>query len=31
VFPTATRLFAGMVTADTFDDFMTLPAYELLS
>jgi len=31
VFPTATRLFAGMVTDDTFDDFMTLPAYELLS
>jgi malate synthase len=31
VFPTATRLFAGMVTGDTFDDFMTLPAYELLS
>jgi malate synthase len=31
VFPTATRLFAGMVTSDTFDDFMTLPAYELLS
>jgi malate synthase len=31
VFPTATRLFAGMVISDTFDDFMTLPAYELLS
>jgi malate synthase len=31
VFPTATRLFAGMVTSETFDDFMTLPAYELLS
>jgi malate synthase len=31
VFPTATRLFAGMVTSDSFDDFMTLPAYELLS
>jgi malate synthase len=31
VFPTATRLFAGMVTDETFDDFMTLPAYELLS
>ena len=30
VFPTATRLFAGMVTSDSFDDFMTLPAYELL-
>jgi malate synthase len=31
VFPTATRLFAGMVTDEIFDDFMTLPAYELLS
>ena len=31
VFPTATRLFAGMVTDDSLDDFMTLPAYELLS
>jgi malate synthase len=31
VFPTATRLFAGMVTSEQFDDFMTLPAYELLS
>jgi len=31
VFPTATRLFTGMVTSDSFDDFMTLPAYELLS
>ncbi len=31
VFPTATRLFAGMVTADGFDEFMTLAAYELLS
>ncbi len=31
VFPTATRLFAGMVTDETFEDFMTLPAYELLS
>ena len=30
VFPTATRLFAGMVTDEAFDDFMTLPAYELL-
>ncbi|HEY6451034.1 MAG TPA: malate synthase A [Steroidobacteraceae bacterium] len=31
VFPTATRLFAGMVTGEEFDEFMTLPAYELLS
>jgi malate synthase len=31
VFPTATRLFAGMVSSESFDDFMTLPAYELLS
>jgi len=31
MFPTATRLFAGMVTSEQFDDFMTLPAYELLS
>ncbi|HEV7985754.1 MAG TPA: malate synthase A [Steroidobacteraceae bacterium] len=31
VFPSATRLFAGMVTDDCFDEFMTLPAYELLS
>jgi malate synthase len=31
VFPTATRLFAGMVTDESFDEFMTLPAYELLS
>jgi len=31
VFPTATRLFAGMVTDECFDEFMTLPAYELLS
>jgi malate synthase len=30
VFPTATRLFAGMVTDEAFDEFMTLPAYELL-
>jgi malate synthase len=30
VFPSAARLFAGMVTADTFDEFLTLPAYELL-
>ncbi|MFO1402512.1 MAG: malate synthase A [Steroidobacteraceae bacterium] len=31
VFPTATRLFANMVTAAEFDDFLTLPAYELLA
>jgi malate synthase len=31
VYPTATRLFAGMVTSESFDEFMTLPAYELLS
>jgi malate synthase len=31
VFPTATRLFTAMVTSDSFDEFMTLPAYELLS
>jgi malate synthase len=31
VFPSATRLFAGMVADDQFDEFMTLPAYELLS
>jgi malate synthase len=31
VFPTAARLFAGMVRQDTFDDFLTLPAYEHLS
>ena len=31
VFPSATRLFAGMVTDDNFVEFMTLPAYELLS
>jgi malate synthase len=30
VFPSAARLFANMVTSDTFDDFLTLPAYELL-
>jgi malate synthase len=30
VFPSAARLFAGMVTADSFDEFLTLPAYELL-
>ena len=31
VFPTATRLFANMVTAPEFDDFLTLPAYDLLA
>jgi malate synthase len=30
VFPSAARLFAGMVTNETFDEFLTLPAYELL-
>ncbi len=31
VFPSATRLFAGLVTDEQFDEFMTLPAYDLLS
>jgi malate synthase len=31
VFPTAARLFAQMIKSDTFDEFLTLPAYELLS
>ena len=31
VFPTATRLFTHMVTAAEFDDFLTLPAYDLLA
>jgi malate synthase len=30
VFPSAARLFAGMVTNETFVEFLTLPAYELL-
>jgi malate synthase len=30
VFPSAARLFADMVTSETFDEFLTLPAYELL-
>jgi malate synthase len=30
VFPSAARLFAGMVTSESFDEFLTLPAYELL-
>jgi malate synthase len=31
VFPTAVRLFEQMIKQDTFDEFLTLPAYELLS
>jgi malate synthase len=31
VFPTAARLFAEMTKSETFDEFLTLPAYELLS
>jgi malate synthase len=31
VFPTAARLFAEMIKQDTFDEFLTLPAYEYLS
>ena len=31
VFPSATRLFAGLVLDESFEEFMTLPAYELLS
>lgn len=31
VFPTAARLFAGMVRQEEFDEFLTLPAYEHLS
>jgi hypothetical protein len=30
VFPSAARLLAAMVTSETFDEFLTLPAYELL-
>ena len=30
VFPTAARLFCNMTKSDTFDEFLTLPAYELL-
>ncbi|HEX2789062.1 MAG TPA: malate synthase A [Steroidobacteraceae bacterium] len=30
VFPSAARLFSAMVKSDTFDEFLTLPAYELL-
>lgn len=31
VFPSATRLFDALVTDEHFEEFMTLPAYELLS
>jgi len=31
VFPTAARLFEQMIKAEIFDEFLTLPAYELLS
>jgi malate synthase len=31
VFPTAARLFEQMIKNETFDEFLTLPAYELLS
>jgi malate synthase len=31
VFPTAARLFERMTKQDTFDEFLTLPAYELLN
>jgi malate synthase len=31
VFPSAARLFERMTKAETFDEFLTLPAYELLS
>jgi len=31
MFPTAARLFEQMTKADVFDEFLTLPAYELLS
>jgi malate synthase len=31
VFPTAARLFAEMTKSESFDEFLTLPAYELLS
>jgi malate synthase len=30
VFPSAARLLSAMVTSETFDEFLTLPAYELL-
>ncbi len=31
MFPTAARLFEQMTKSDVFDEFLTLPAYELLS
>ncbi|HEY1724817.1 MAG TPA: malate synthase A [Steroidobacteraceae bacterium] len=31
VFPSAARLLSAMVDSDTFDEFLTLPAYELLA
>jgi malate synthase len=31
VFPTAARLFEQMIKSETFDEFLTLPAYELLT
>jgi hypothetical protein len=31
VFPTAARLFEQMTKNESFDEFLTLPAYELLS
>ncbi|MBV9344497.1 MAG: malate synthase A [Gammaproteobacteria bacterium] len=31
VFPSATRLFERMTKSDSFDEFLTLPAYELLA
>jgi malate synthase len=31
VFPTAARLFADMIKQESFDEFLTLPAYEHLS
>ncbi len=31
VFPTAARLFEQMIKRESFDEFLTLPAYELLS
>jgi malate synthase len=31
VFPTAARLFEQMIKSESFDEFLTLPAYELLS
>jgi malate synthase len=31
VFPTAARLFAEMIKQETFDEFLTLPAYDYLS